>query len=224
VELGRNGAHVLLIARREDKLLETKKMVEEAGGKGEIFVADLTDISQINNLGKVLRGRGLEINILVNVAGIWHGENQAYAGIELEKFENEVIYNTYMVGTVAPTLLAKELITVMPEGSRIVNISGTFSGGAKGWLPYYVSKRAIEDLTVGLSQELVEKEIYVNCISPSDVATEEYKKYFPEYISDAIEPEEIAKYAVKLCDEENKVTGKVIVVKKGKEPFEGFHY
>ena len=172
----------------------------------------------------MLRGRGLEINILVNVAGIWHGENQAYAGIELEKFENEVIYNTYMVGTVAPTLLAKELITVMPEGSRIVNISGTFSGGAKGWLPYYVSKRAIEDLTVGLSQELVEKEIYVNCISPSDVATEEYKKYFPEYISDAIEPEEIAKYAVKLCDEENKVTGKVIVVKKGKEPFEGFHY
>ena len=69
----------------------------------------------------------------------------------------------------------------MHAGSKIINISGTFESGAKGWLPYYVSKKAIENLTVGLSQELRDKQIQVNCISPSDTLTESYQKFFPEY-------------------------------------------
>jgi len=97
--------------------------------------------------------------------------------------------------------------------------------GAKGWLPYYVSKRAIEDLTIGLAEELKDKSIQVNAISPSDTATEAYKKYFPQYVKEAIEPEKIAKQAVFLCSPEaNDITGKVSVVKKGEKPFEGFHY
>ena len=50
-------------------------------------------------------------------------------------------------------------------------------------------------MTVALAQELKEKDIQVNCISPSDTATEAYKKYFPQYIKDAIEPEKIAEFS-----------------------------
>ena len=42
----------------------------------------------------------------------------------------------------------------MGRGNSIINLSGTFESGGKGWLPYYVSKRALEDLTVGLSDEI----------------------------------------------------------------------
>ena len=111
----------------------------------------------------------------------------------------------------------------MKQKSKIINLSGTFENGSKGWLPYYVSKRGIEDLTIALSQELKEKSIQVNCISPSDTATEAYSKFFPEYIDEAIDPIEIAKKIVELCDENNTTTGKVIVMKKDTEPFEGFH-
>ena len=118
--------------------------------------------------------------------------------------------------------LVHGLVNLMPKKSKIINISGTFESGAKGWLPYYVSKKAIEDLTIGLAQELECKDIQVNAISPSDCATFAYKKYFPQYINEAIAPEKIAQFVVDLCQKD--ITGKVFVLKKDQEPFESFHY
>lgn len=113
----------------------------------------------------------------------------------------------------------------MKSKSKIINLSGTFENGAKGWLPYYVSKRAIEDLTIALAQELEDKDIQVNAISPSDTATDAYKKYFPEYINDSIDPKVIAMQAVFLCTSTgDNMTGKVFVMKKNKKPAESFHY
>lgn len=147
-----------------------------------------------------------------------------YAGKRFEEFPERVILDTLMVGTIAPMLLVRAFVPLMPSGSRIINISGTFESGAKGWLPYYVSKRAIEDLTIGLADELKTKGILVNAISPSDTATEAYQKYFPQYVDGAIDPEEIAQEAVFLCSQDaNEITGKVFVMKKGKTPYEGFH-
>ena len=109
----------------------------------------------------------------------------------------------------------------MPQGANIINISGTFENGAKGWLPYYVSKRGMEDLTLGLSQELKGKQININCISPSDTATEEYIKYFPEDAVDANKPEDIANEVVNLINSNE--TGKFVVIKNGNLISEGFH-
>ena len=125
-----------------------------------------------------------------------------------------------MVGFTAPTLLIHGLLGILGRG-KIINISGTFENGAKGWLPYYASKRAIEDLTIGLSEELKEKQIDVNCISPSDVATEEYVKYFPEDAKNANTSEDIAKKVLEFCTTNQ--TGQIVVMKQGKEVKEGFH-
>lgn len=130
-----------------------------------------------------------------------------------------------MVGTITPSLLAHAVIPLMPKNGKIINLSGTFQSGAKGWLPYYVSKKAIEDLTVGLSEELKVKDIQVNGVSPSDTATDAYKHYFAEYIPDAVEPEKIANEIVYLASKEaDTITGKIFVVMKSKEPFEAFHF
>ncbi len=120
--------------------------------------------------------------------------------------------DTFTVGLIAPTLLAHGLLPIMKAGSNIVNISGTFESGAKGWLPYYVSKKGIEELTIGLSQELKDKSINVNCISPSDTATESYAKYFPEYIDDSVSPEVVADEVLKIANED--ITGEIRIVRK----------
>lgn len=224
VEFAKEGAFVALVARRKARLNETKNMVEKTGGKAEVFTADLSSIESINNLIKKIKSKTNPVDILVNVAGIWHGKDRVFAGIDFENFSQKVILDTYTVGTTAPTLLAHALVSLIPKKGKILNISGTFESGAKGWLPYYVSKKAIEDLTVGLAEELKDKDIQVNCISPSDTATEEYKKYFPQYAKDAVSPEKIARHAVLLCSSKaNKITGKVFVMKKGRKPFEGYH-
>lgn len=224
IEFAKEGAFLALIARTEEKLIKTKELIEAVGGKAEVYQADLSNIGSIKELVKRIKSKTNHTDILVNVAGIWHGKDKVYAGIDFENFSQKVILDTYTVGTTAPTLLCHAFIPLLPKNGKILNLSGTFVSGAKGWLPYYVSKRAIEDLTIGLAEELKDKNIQVNCISPSDTATEAYKKYFPQYIKDAIAPEKIAKQAVYLCSNQtNSVTGKVFVIKKGKKPYEGYH-
>lgn len=225
IALGKEGVFISLVARTKDKLEETKRLVKLAGGEAEIFPTDLSQIDSINRFIKKIKMTSKKIDILVNVAGIWHGENKVYAERNFETFSQKVILDTFMVGTVAPTLLAHAFAPLMQKGARIINVSGTFENGAKGWLPYFISKRAIEDLTIGLSQELERKSIYVNAVSPSDTATEAYQKYFPHYIKDAISPSEIAKFVIHLClKEADGITGKVFVLKKNQKPFEHFHY
>lgn len=221
IELGRSGSTVALVARNKEKLEETKKLVEEAGGNGIVFETDLSNIDSINNLIQLIKKQTQQVDILVNIAGIWHGENEVFAGLDFEKFKQQTVLDTFSVGLIAPTLLVHGFVSIMPKDSNIVNLSGTFENGAKGWLPYYVSKRGIEDLTQGLSEELKDKKINVNCISPSDTATEEYKKYFPEDSVDANSPETIAKEIIDLINLNQ--TGQFIVVKKNDLVKEGYH-
>lgn len=224
IALAKTGIFIFLVARRKEQLNKTLQMIEKEDGNGTIITADLSNFDSINACISTIQKQATSIDILVNVAGIWHGLNEVYAKRNFETFPQKVILDTYFVGTIAPTLLAHAIIPLMPKGAKIINISGTFESGAKGWLPYFVSKRAIEDLTIGLADELKEKDIHVNAISPSDTATEAYKKFFPEYIHDAIEPEEIAKQVLYLIsDEARSITGNVFVVKKGKEKYLGYH-
>src|SRR3989344_8879160 len=221
VALANEGMKMLLVARTRNRLEETRKLIEKEKGNAEIFEADLSNVDSINALISDIKSKYKSIDILVNVAGIWHGDDEVYACKDFDTFSQKVILDTYSVGTIAPTLLAHAFIPLMSKGGRIINISGTFESGAKGWLPYFVSKKAIEDLTIGLAEELKEKNILVNAISPSDTSTDAYKKYFPQYLPDAISPDNIAKFAVHLCSLETKnITGKVFVLKKDKEPYE----
>lgn len=224
IELAKKDTTVFLLARTGKRLKKTQKLIAEIRGKAEIFITDLSRINSINRTIIAIKNKTDTIDIIVNVAGVWHGKNEVYSGKDFETFNQKIILETYCVGITAPSLLVNTFIPLMPKKGKILNISGTFESGARGWLPYFVSKRAIEDLTIGLAQELKEKNIQVNCISPSDTATEAYKKYFPQYLKEAIKPEEIAKFAAYLCSEEsNEITGKIFVLKKNQKPKEGYH-
>ena len=216
----KEGAYVALVGKNEEKLLETRNLIEKVGGKSKVFVCDLANTGSLNTLIATIKEETNSIDFLVNVAGIWHGKDEVYAGKDFDSFTESVVTDTYAVGLIAPTLLSHAFIPLMPKGSSIINLSGTFENGGKGWLPYYVSKRAIEDLTIGLSQELADKGIRVNCVSPSDTATEEYKRFFPEDAKDAQTPEEVANLFVGLVNKDE--TGKVYVIKKGVVE-DGFH-
>jgi NAD(P)-dependent dehydrogenase (short-subunit alcohol dehydrogenase family) len=214
---------VFLVARRQDELDKTKEMIEKDGGVAHILVADLSSVDSINGLIVSVKALTDRIDVLCNIAGVWHGEREVYAGKSFQEFNQSIILDTMTVGVIAPLVLSHGLLPLMAEHSKIINLSGTFEDGAKGWLPYYVSKRSIEDLTIGLSQELADKNVQVNCISPSDTATESYERFFPQYMGQAVDPKEIAQAFIDLSDPKRSETGKVIVVKKGMERKELFH-
>ncbi len=218
--LAKNDFEVGLVARNLDGLIETKKMIEDIGGVAKIYECDLSNFDDVDDFIEDIKDQTNHLDLIANIAGVWHGKDGVFAGIDFEKFEEKVLKDTMEVGIVSPMLIVSKLLPLM-TGGDIINLSGTFENGGKGWLPYYVSKRAIEDFTIGLADELKEKNIKVNCVSPSDTATESYKKFFPQYIDESVEPKEIAKKFIEIIN--SKDTGKVFVIKKDRETVEGFH-
>lgn len=54
----------------------------------------------------------------------------------------------------------------------------------------------------------------VNCISPADVATEPYRRLFPEHVDRALRPEEVAEVALTLVGDAGRhITGQIIEVR-----------
>src|SRR3990172_5298318 len=94
IALGKEGAFISLVARTKDQLEETKKLVEKAGGGAEIFPTDLSQIDSINNLIRKIKQTKKKVGILISVAGIWHGKNEVFAGIDFETFSQKTIIDT----------------------------------------------------------------------------------------------------------------------------------
>lgn len=220
IDLAKNGFQVGLVGRNQSRLEETLQLI---GGKGEIMLCDLGIPEEIIRLTKEIVSKGIKVDLLANIAGIWHGTNEVYAGRNLDKFDDRTVTETINVGTVCPILMVKNLLPIMNDGGLIVNLTGTFENGGKGWLPYYVSKRALEDFTVGLIEELAETKIRVAGVSPSDTATESYVKFLPQYVEESQDPEAVAQFIVDLYTGKEK-SGKIWVIKKDTEPFAAFHY
>lgn len=210
------GGKVALVARSSDGLETTRKSIENAGGTAKVFVTDLRNEEDIIRLAEDVKKEFGDVDIVVNVAGVWHGEDSAYSGPRLHETPAEQINEVLDVGIRAPMLLTRLFLPEMINKKRgkILNISGTFFSGATGWLHYYVSKKAIERFTAGLAEELQDFEIQVNCISPSDTATEPYIKFFPEYAENALKPSDVADIALFLLSAEaDHITGQIIVVR-----------
>jgi NAD(P)-dependent dehydrogenase (short-subunit alcohol dehydrogenase family) len=217
----KKGVVIILIGRNTDALKWTADLLIKKKAVVSIIPADLSKVSDISKAITLVKRKCKSIDVLVNAAGVWHSETKAYSGIPFENYSRSEILSMFQVNLIAVTLLCQGLIPLMTKGSAIINISGTFESGAKGWVPYYVSKRGVEDLTLGLAEELKEKGIAVNCISPSDTLTPAYRKFFPQYTDETQETDVVGRFAQKLIN--FKGTGNVWVIKKGNRPYKFFH-
>lgn len=216
-KLAKHDYKVILISRSKDKLEKIVNEINSYGGKAEYLVTDLTNMKNIQEMIDLIikdcKSKKIKsIDAILNIAGIWHSDKEVFAGKDFENFDQKVIIDTYSVGLFAPSIIIKYFLPYMKRGSHIINLSGTFENGGKGWIPYYASKKALEDLTYGLADELKDRKIYVNGISPSDTSTEEYKKWFPEYAKDALSSEKVAELF--LCILQSNKTGTIQVIKK----------
>jgi len=63
------GAHVILLARTEEKLKVVKENIEVLGGKASYYPCDLTDMDDIEKTSKLIQEDFDSIDVLVNNAG-----------------------------------------------------------------------------------------------------------------------------------------------------------
>lgn len=167
--LAKQGAKVVLAARRKDRLEELKKKIEADGGTALVVETDVTDRKDLEKLASETKSSFGNIDILVNNAGLMPLSLMD----KLHEDEWDKMVDVNIKGVL--NAYAAFFPQMKEKGSgHIVNVSSVagkrlFPGGAV----YCATKFAIRALSEGLRQELApEYNIKVTSIEPGAVETE----------------------------------------------------
>ena len=167
LRLAKNGAKLMLAARREDRLQDLVQRIEQAGGTAQYKLTDVTSQSEVAALAKATKEAYGKIDVLVNNAGLM--PLSPLAAVKVTEWETMVDVNIkgvlYGVAAVMPIMQAQ-------ESGHIINVSSVaghkvFPGGAV----YCATKFAVRAISEGIRLES-NGLIRSTNISPGAVATE----------------------------------------------------
>ena len=164
------GADLVLLARRIEKLEELKKELEEKGIKVLALKCDVTSVDDIKSAAKEAEDTYGKVDILVNCAG-----SAKNAGVlDMTDEEWEFTIKTDMDSVFYVT---REFGKIMKKNhyGRIINIAsmyGMVGNMAMGTIAYHTSKGGVINFTRAAASELAKDGITVNAICPGYFDTE----------------------------------------------------
>jgi len=208
------GAEVIALGRSV-KDLETTRSTTAHPEKVHICPSDLRSADDIERVATFAREKVGAVDIIMNVAGVWHDDRQKFQGPLLPDTSVDVIDDVLGVGLRGGMLLTRSLLPgLVKRGSgKVLFVACGFAGPheAKGWVHYYVVNKAIEALTAGLAAEMREHNVQVNCVAPWYVATEAVRRFYPSDVETALDPKYVSEMAIFLCsDAADHVSGQTI--------------
>lgn len=207
--------YFVFIAGRDSKALEqTKIEIINAGGDAEAVILDLLSLENIKSIPDLIKNKTNHLDILANIAGMYHNDEKHFFGIAFEQYPDDAIIKNINAILIGHILLSKYLIHFMDNDSCIVNMSGSFDDGETGVISDFITKQGIETFTKQLPLELKDKGIRVNALRPGFVYTDSIKKFFPDVDpEEALEPSVVASKIVEIAENEN-LNGQIIELKK----------
>jgi len=170
--LTRRGAHVSIIARRQELLDETLVELEALQANPtrqrlRACSADVTDWEQTQQAVAILTADGYPPDVLINAAGFAHPGH--FEKLTLDIFHYTM--DTDFFGTLHPI---KAVLPTMMErrGGHIVNTSSVAGFlGVFGYTAYGAAKFAVRGFSDVLRQEMKPYGIHVSVIFPPDTDT-----------------------------------------------------
>jgi NAD(P)-dependent dehydrogenase (short-subunit alcohol dehydrogenase family) len=169
LKLAEAGAKVILVARGEEKLLETKAEIERAGGQAFICTADISDMASCDALvARVVKEHG-GADYLVNNAG-----RSIRRGIvnSLDRFHD--FERTMQLNYFGAVRLILGFLPGMLEKKRgqIINISsiGVLSNAPR-FSAYVASKSALDSFSACAASELLDRNVTFTTINMPLVRT-----------------------------------------------------
>jgi len=169
LKLASAGAKVMLVARGEEKLLDTKKEIDAAGGKAWIYTCDVADMASCDALvAKVLKDHGA-CDFLINNAG-----RSIRRGIinSLDRFHD--FERTMQLNYFGALRLIMGFLPRMFEqkSGHIINISsiGVLSNAPR-FSAYVASKSALDSFAACAASEFLDKGINFTTINMPLVRT-----------------------------------------------------
>lgn len=160
--LGLAGARLVLVARRETELAQAATQLEADGIDARWLTADLAMPEVAERLGDACARDGLDIDILVNAAGI--NLRQPFDAVSAEAFDLHMAVHLR-----APFLLAQRFAPAMAKRGhgRIINIASLQSWRAfADSAPYGAAKGGVVQLTRAIAEAWSRHGITCNAIAP----------------------------------------------------------
>ena len=218
------GATVIVNGRKQDAVNEAVAMLSAKGFQARGAVFDVADESAVIAAFERFDHDGVEIDILINNAGIQF--RKPMVELELKDWERVIDTNlnaAFLVGREA----AKRMIA-RGRGGKVINIASLTSEAARATVaPYTAAKGGIKMLTRSMAAEWAKFNIQANAIGPGYILTEMNTALIENPEFDAWvkasnpagrwgKPDELAGTAVYLASSaSNYVNGQIIYVDGG---------
>ncbi|HHU53157.1 MAG TPA: 3-oxoacyl-ACP reductase FabG [Clostridiaceae bacterium] len=164
------GADMVIMARRLERLEELAKEIEAKGVKCLAIRCDVTDVESVNSAAAEAKEKMGRIDVVVNCAGA-----SANAGVlEMTDEEWDFTIETDMTSVFYVTRAFGKYMKEANYG-RIINISsmyGLVGNTAIDTVAYHTSKGGVVNFTRAVAAELAKYNITCNCICPGYFETE----------------------------------------------------
>src|SRR5215813_2382310 len=165
--LAREGYHVVLAARRLDKLNAVAARISSAGGSAQVSQLDVTDRTQVEALAASLTS----CDVLIANAGGAIGADQVAGAAPsdwLTMYESNVLGTLHIVQALLPKLISSGDGTLLIMGSTAGFTAYEGGGG------YVAAKHGTHAIAATLRLELCGKPVRVIEIAPGMVRTDEF--------------------------------------------------
>jgi 3-oxoacyl-[acyl-carrier protein] reductase len=219
VELARNGCYVVINYMGDKQGAEqTLALVEEQGGRGEIYQFDIRDREKVEQIIEDIAQRLGSIDVLVNNAGII--ADGLFMMMGPENWHS--VIDTSLNGFYNITRPVLEKMVRKRKGAIISISSASSLVPNRGQANYAAAKAGLNAASRTVATEVARLGIRVNVVAPGLIATDMIQEAPKDLIKSMIpmarigKPEEVAKVVSFLCsDAASYVTGQIISVNGG---------
>jgi NAD(P)-dependent dehydrogenase (short-subunit alcohol dehydrogenase family) len=183
IELAKQGEHVIIHGRNQEKVNKTLSQIKEETKNDKIdgVYAELGSFKDIKEMTKNLYKQFDHINVLINNAGVFRSERH---------LSQEGLEETFAINYVAPFLLTNLLIDLLKKSNsaRIVDVVSRVHSNHldindlqnkndyTGTKAYALSKTCLIMFTYLLAEKLKYSNITVNCLHPGIINTKLLKE------------------------------------------------
>lgn len=191
--VARDGAKVVLAARRMDRLEQVAQRVQDAGGEPLICQTDVAELDQVQTMVAQTMDAFGRIDVVFNNAGLMRVGT-------IEQISHEDIERQIAVNVLGAAWVLKETVPILKKQNSglIINVSSVLGRKtrANAWI-YAGTKWAITAMNEGLREELVGTKVRVCAIQPGVTDTELFDHFEThpaqwQDITHMVKPEEVA--------------------------------